>query len=232
MTAMVTYLHASGVQRIGWLAPRTTAAADARTTLGRLTETSGQQIVGDEVYPIGETELATRYRRLQTLGAQIVLAWPHDGRGAGSILGQIGAPANWVPLFLGPAAADPMTLGQVGEAADGIHTVVSRLRVADDLWDHDSLTPVVRDFGRAYRLRYGSAPDDESAAAWDAVQLIASALQRSPPTRQGIRDALEQVSDRLAVSGPITLSKTRHSGLDDRAFVVARAAGGRWRLPP
>lgn len=233
LTAMVTYLSASGVQRIGWLAPGTASAADARTVLGRLTAASGQQIVGDEIYPAGGDGLAARYRRLQTRGAQVVLAWPHDARTAAALVGQLGVLSNWVPLYLGPAAVDPTTLAQVGEAADGIRSVTSRLRVADDLWDHDAMTPVVRDFSRAFRLRFGAAPDDESAAAWDAVHLIAAGLQQQPsPSRQGVRDALEKMTDRPAVSGPITFSQARHTGLDDRAFVVSRAVAGRWRLPP
>ena len=116
------------------------------------------------------TSLPTRYRRLQTLGAQIVLAWPHDVRGAAALMGQLGVLAQLGAAVPGTGRRRPDD-ARAGWRGGGWrpHASTSRLRVADDLWDHDTLTPVVRDFGREFRLRYGSAPDDESAAAWDAV---------------------------------------------------------------
>ena len=229
--ALVTYLSASGVQRIGWLAPGTAHAGVTRTALARLADATRLQIVGDEVYPIGDGELAERYRRLQTMGAQVVLAWPHDVRGAAALMSQLGVLRNWVPLFLGPVAVDPTTLGVVGDAADGVHSVTSRLRVADDLWDHDTLTPAVRDFGREFRLRYGSPPDDESAAAWDAPEPRGQSGPTGADSAGGPRCA--GTHDRPAGrQRPDHVHPRPPHGLDDRAFVVARASAGRWRLPP
>ena len=232
VSALVDFLRASGVERIGWLAPRTTAATDVRASMRRLVEASGAQVTGEEIYPPGATDLSPRSARLVEAGAQAILAWPGDARGAAALVTQIGTRPERASIFLGPAASDPKTLGLVGDGGDGLHAVMSRLGVADDLWDHDSLTPLIRDFDRAYRLRYGALPDDRSAAAWDAVQVLARALSQGQASRASVRTNLERITDLSGVSGPITFSSSQHQGLDHRAFVVARAAGGRWRLPP
>jgi branched-chain amino acid transport system substrate-binding protein len=128
-------------------------------------------------------------------------------------------------------------LGLAGDAAGVVRTVTLRLPVSDDLWDHDALTPVIRDFRRELQARTGRPPTAEAAGAWDAVQLIVATLERpraSPTalTRATIRDGLEATTDYPGVSGAITFSARRHDGLDRRAFVVARSEGRRWRLPP
>jgi len=232
VTALVDYLRASGVERIGWLGPRTAGAVNAQAAARKQVEAAGAQMAGEEIYQPGTTDLGRRAAALQSAGAQAILAWPNDTRGAAGLVSQVAGRPERASVFLGPAAADPKSLGPVGDAGDGLHAVVSRLRVADDLWDHDPLTPVIRDFDRAYRLRFGTAPDDRSAAAWDAVQVLVQAIRQGQVSRTSIRANLERITDLSGVSGPIAFSPAQHVGLDRRAYVVARAAGGRWRLPP
>jgi ABC-type branched-subunit amino acid transport system substrate-binding protein len=232
LAALVDYLAASGVQQVGWLAPQTADASEARAAFTTLTLGAGLRIVGSESYPLGDEGLAARAARLQAAGAQVIVAWPHDTRGAAAVIQQVGPLPNGIPLFLGPAADDPKSLGTGSSTTDGLHTVMPRLGVADDLWDHDALTPVIRDFSRAFRLRFGSAPTDDGAAAWDALRLLASAIGGSAPTRESVRQRLEDTVDLPSVSGIVTFGPGLHNGLDKRAFLVARSAGGRWRLPP
>jgi branched-chain amino acid transport system substrate-binding protein len=232
VATLIDYLAASGVERIGWLAPRTTTASDAQGALSRRALAAGLGIAASEVYPLGDGTMAARHDRLKAAGAQVIVAWPHDTRGTVSLQAQLRSVPDRLPVFLGPAAADPKTLALDGGTIDGLHTVTPRLGVVDDLWDHDAMTPLIRDFVRAFRQRFGVAPDDSGAAAWDAVHLIERALSQAGPSRDGVRVALEQTTDLTGVSGIVAFGASQHTGLDRRAFVVARSADGRWRLPP
>jgi branched-chain amino acid transport system substrate-binding protein len=232
VAALVDYLAASGVTQIGWLAPRTAAASAAQAALTRQIHGTGITVVGNEIYPLGDVTLAARQARLKAAGAQVLVAWPQDTRGAISLLVQLKGVPDRLPLFLGPAAANPKALALDGGTIDGLHTITPRLGVADDLWDHDPITPHIRDFSRAFRQRFNATPGDDSAAAWDAVQLLEQALRQAGPTRAAVRVALEQTTDLVGVSGLVSFSPSRHAGLDRRAFVVARSTDGRWRLPP
>ena len=237
LAAAADFFSASGIDRFAWLAPRTMEAAVAQRSLVRLASAANMQVVAEELYPPGDEEQARRLARLHAAEPRIILAWPRDAHEAAAIAREAAKVPNLVPVFLGPAAASPATLPLAGDAAAVVRTVTLRLPVADDLWDHDALTPVIRDFRREIQARTGRPPTAEAAGAWDAVRLIVATLERptappGPPTRVALRDGLEATVDYLGASGLIAFGSRRHDGLDRRALVVARSEGRRWRLPP
>jgi branched-chain amino acid transport system substrate-binding protein len=237
LAATIDFFTASGVDRLAWLAPRTMQGNDARRALLRQASAANILVAAEEQYPPGEEEHTQRLARLQTAEPRVILAWPRDAHEAASIAKEAARVPNLVPVFLGPAAASPSTLALAGDTAAVVRTVTLRLPVSDDLWDHDPLTPVIRDFRREIQARTGRPPTPESAGAWDAVRLIVTALERpraatGPPTRATLRDGLEATTDYVGASGLIAFSSRRHDGLDRHALIVARSEGRRWRLPP
>jgi branched-chain amino acid transport system substrate-binding protein len=237
LAAMIDFFASSGVDRFAWLAPRTTEAANLRRALVRQAIVAGMQVVGEEGYLPGADTHADSLARLQLAEPRVILAWPRDSQEAASIAREAARVPNLVPLFLGPAASATTTLTQSGDGAAVVRTVSLRLQVSDDLWDHDALTPVIRDFRRELQTRTGRPPTVEATGAWDAVRLIVTAIERPAPpqsgvTRATVRDGLESITDYLGASGTISFSSRRHDGLDRRALVVARSEGRRWRLPP
>jgi branched-chain amino acid transport system substrate-binding protein len=180
---------------------------------------------------------AHRVARRQAAEPRVSLAGPRDAHEAAAIARDAGKSSALVPVFVGPGGASLATLEEAGDAAAVVRTVTLRLPVADDLWDHDALTPIIRDFRREMQNRTGRSPTVEAAGAWDAVQLIVAALERrqsasASPTRASVRDAVEATTDYAGASGLISFSSRDHSGLDRRALIVARSEGRRWRLPP
>jgi branched-chain amino acid transport system substrate-binding protein len=232
VAAALDFFTASGVERLGWLAPRTMEAASLRRSVGRLAAGATIQLVGEEAYAPGEDNLGQSLARLQAGNPSVILAWPRDTQEAATIARDASKVRDLAPVFLGPAASHPSTLTQAGDGISGVRTLTLRLGVADDLWDHDPLTPVIRDFRRELQARTGRPPTAEAAAAWDAVRLIVATLEQVGPTRMALRDGLEATSEYLGASGLISFGVRRHDGLDRRAYVVARADARRWRLPP
>lgn len=237
LAATIDFFTASGVDRLAWLAPRTMEASGLRRELVRLSGAANMQVVSEEIYPPGEEEHTRRLARLQAAEPRVILAWPRDSHEGAAVARDAAKVPNLVPVFLGSAAANAATLSLAGDAAAVVRTVTLRLPVADDLWDHDPLTPAIRDFRREMQARTGRMPTSEAAGAWDAVRLIVATLERtgSPPglpTRAALRDGLEATTDYVGASGLIAFNSRRHAGLDRRALVVARSEGRRWRLPP
>jgi ABC-type branched-subunit amino acid transport system substrate-binding protein len=59
-------------------------------------------------------------------------------------------------------------------------------------------------FVRAYRARYGLEPTPVAAYSFDAVHLLANALERSGLNRAALRDAIAAQSGFIGVTGGIT----------------------------
>jgi branched-chain amino acid transport system substrate-binding protein len=230
--AMIDFFSASGVGQMGWLAPRTMAASSLRRELLRQAGAAHIQVIGEEQYAPGAEEFGQPLTRLQSAGPNVILAWPRDSHEAAAIARDAGKIQGLLPVFLGPAASGPGTLPQVGDSPTTVRTLTLRLGVADDLWDHDPLTPIVRDFRREIQAQTGRPPTQEAAGAWDAVRLLVATLERAEPTRAALRDGLEATTDYLGASGSISFGPRRHDGLDRSAYVVARSDDRRWRLPP
>jgi branched-chain amino acid transport system substrate-binding protein len=63
--------------------------------------------------------------------------------------------------------------------------------------------PVYAAFGQAYRARYRSEPTPGAAYAYDAVNLVVSALQTSGLNRAALRDAIAATIGFVGATGPI-----------------------------
>lgn len=78
-------------------------------------------------------------------------------------------------------------------------------------------------FARLYEERFREPPDLTAAQAYDGVQLLIEELARAKSTGPGqLRDALLEVDDFAAVTGPLSLKERRAKR---RLFIVAIQAG-------
>ena len=66
--------------------------------------------------------------------------------------------------------------------------------------------------------------------AYDAMQLLAKALQGSNGDREKIRTALEKINGHVGVTGTFNFSPTDHNGLGKDAFVMVQIKDGKWKL--
>ncbi|MDP8923230.1 MAG: ABC transporter substrate-binding protein [Chloroflexota bacterium] len=231
MTVLVQFL-ANGVERVGWIAPRTATASAARSVLVAEAARTTIRVVAEESYTAGGEPAPDAMARLAFAGAQAIVGWPADLADAATLARLAAERAPGVTLYFGPVAAAPEFLPRVGEPPIGVRMIGPRLAVPDYLPSDDPQAAPIRQFLDAFRRRFGFTPSIQAAAAWDAVRLVAAAVQRSGADRARLRDALERSEPFAGASGPIAYSPARHNGLDGGAFVVARAERGKWVLPP
>lgn len=82
--------------------------------------------------------------------------------------------------------ADGLTgLRDVGPVADGVFV--------SSAWLPDGTAAATRAFVNAYGARFGTVPDQFAAMTYDAVRLLARAIQEVGPDRRAVRDYLDGV---------------------------------------
>ena len=82
----------------------------------------------------------------------------------------------------------------------------------------------VEAFSRRFRIRWGREADFAAAQTYDAVCLIASALERSGPNRARLGDALRDLAPWRGAAGSVEWDET---GQNQRAVLMATFGGGK-----
>ncbi|NDG40244.1 MAG: ABC transporter substrate-binding protein [Betaproteobacteria bacterium] len=126
-----------------------------------------------------------------------------------------------------------------GKDVEGAFVPTSPVIVAAALpADHPAKAQAM-DYVKRYEAMYGPGTVSAFGAyTWDAGLLLSQAIPvalktAQPGTREfraALRDALEAVHDLKVSNGVINMSKNDHLGLDQRARVIVRIVGGKWKL--
>jgi len=126
-----------------------------------------------------------------------------------------------------------------GKDIEGMFVPTSPVVVAAALPADNPAKAAALDYVRRYEAVHGAGSVSAFGSyTWDAWlelnQAIPIALKKGAPgTREfrlALRDALENIRDLHVSNGVVTMSKNDHLGLDQRARVVVKVEGNKWKL--
>ncbi|HET6762034.1 MAG TPA: ABC transporter substrate-binding protein, partial [Longimicrobiaceae bacterium] len=141
----------------------------------------GGRVTGDDPYLDATRDLSPYAVRLARRAPAAVLLAGSTADGAARIV-QDARRAGVATRFIGGDGIESMK--DMGPQYDG--TMVGVLY-------HPDQSPRARSFYEAYRAAYGKDPDSSAALAYDAVYLLAAAVEAGHTDRVGIRDWLARV---------------------------------------
>ena len=118
-----------------------------------------------------------------------------------------------------------------GQAMEGVEFGAGKPVVPDQLDENDPIRPVILDFDKRMKERYGMGIDQFSGHGHDAIALVYDALKRcrGKVTRETFRDALEKTKNLKACHGIYNYSPADHDGLGKRDMVFIRIEGGKFK---
>jgi branched-chain amino acid transport system substrate-binding protein len=189
----------------------------------------GLSVAASEAFDPKDVDMSVQ---LATIGAQkvdAVLAWT-VGPAMGIIAKNAKQLGSSVPLFQCHGAGDPIFWKVAGEAGEGAMMPSAKIVVADQLPDNDPQKQKIQQFVAAYRARFNQEPGTMVAYGVDAADIVIEAIRKAGPDRAKVRDALEQTTGFVGVSGVYNLSPQDHNGLAVKDIVMIRATGGGWKL--
>jgi branched-chain amino acid transport system substrate-binding protein len=135
-----------------------------------------------------------------------------------------------IPLYQSHGVASPKFIELAGSAAEGIMLPTGKILVASLLPDSDPQKEVLNAYIQAYEKKYDSAVSGFGGYAYDAVKILAAALENSDGDKEKIRETLENTKNYIGISGVFNFSKTDHNGLSPDAFVMVKINNGTWEL--
>lgn len=205
-----------GLRRIAIVHDSNDYGTTAALTFADAVRRRGGQITSLRLYRDGDRDFTRHARGPVEEGAQAVFLAGYPDEGA-QVLRALRAVAPRLVVAGSDALYSPDTLAWAGEAAAGLYVPAG--------FAPDVPLPLVRDFVARYRERFGQAPDQFAAQAYDAVRLVAFAVRRGGPDRVRVREAVAGVRRFPGVTGELAFDRW---GDPVRDVIITRVEGGRF----
>lgn len=127
---------------------------------------------------------------------------------------------------------DERYMQQAGDAAVGTVLTSPKLPAYDQLPDGDQQQQHIADFVAAYRKKYDETPNVYAGQTYDAINLVANAIEKANGDLDAAKlaGALESAGDVVGVTGVFRMTADDHSGLDASSAAMIEWTGKRFEL--
>lgn len=152
----------------------------------------GHPVVIEQKYLPGQTDFRRELRIIQQSRADAIILWGDQPETA-AILTQMRELGMTQRVFGSDRTLGPEMVAQAGAAAEGFEAVYP--------YDPTRQDPRWLAFEQRYQARYGAPPEQFSALAYDAMNILLQSICRAGLNRARIQDALDQVYQYDGVTG-------------------------------
>ncbi|HET7342037.1 MAG TPA: ABC transporter substrate-binding protein [Methylomirabilota bacterium] len=225
---LVDYLKAKGLTRVAWLNVDYAFGQLGWVEFEKAAQAAGLTIAANEKFGQKDVDMTPQLTRVKAVSPQAVVVWsiPPSASIATKNYADLGLKA---PMFQSHGVGNKAFITLAGPAANGVTFPAGKLLVAEQLPDGDAQKGVLLAYARDFEAKYGPR-NTFGGHAWDAVQLVAHALERAGADRGGIRSTIETTRNFVGISGVFDMSAKDHNGLDRRAASMIQIVDGQWKL--
>ena len=222
-------MQKKGISKIALLASNDGFGKAGKDQLLQLAPKYGIQVLATEVYDKNATDLTAIVAKLKANPEiQAVVNWSIVP--AQSILAKNIRQAGWqVPLYQSHGFANIKYAEAAGPAAEGIIFPSTRLLVANELPESEQKAVLL-----AYKTPYENMYKEEVSSfgghAYDAMTILAKAIETAGTNPAKIRDAIEATTGLVGTAGVFNFSPKDHCGLGFDSFVMLTVKDGKFVL--
>ncbi len=159
----------------------------------------GGMVVNSESYEQGATDFRTQLTKIKSKQPEAIYL-PTMAKEAGQILRQaqeIGVQAQFLSIM---GVEAPIVLKVAGKAAEGVIYSYPG-------FDPESPSEIVQRFQAKYMAKYGEKAEAFAAHSYDALKIIASAIEKADCNADGIKNVLYEIKDFPGVTGQTTFDE-------------------------
>lgn len=187
-----------GIRRIAILHLNNDWGIDTAQYFSQAFENLGGEVTGVEFYFDGESDFTAVLSKLQETDAEalFIASFYNDGAGINIQRQRLG----WDVPVLGPTSLySPQLIALGGDSVEGLYTATGFFALDED--------PAVQEYVSSFEAAYGASPNFHAALAYDAMMLLADAIERAGSTEsEAIRDALAATENFPGLAGSITFT--------------------------
>jgi len=228
-----SYLKKKGMQKIAIITAADGFGKDGKAALEKLAPEYGMKLVIAESFQASDNDMTAQLVKIKAASPDAIICWTIGKAGAivAKNVKQLGIQA---PLFQCHGLPDPIYVQLAGEASEGNIMPSTKLMVASQLPDSDPQKKVILEFIRLYKdvFQYDRQfpINTHSGYAWDAINIVASAMKKAGTDSEKLREAIEQTKGYVGVSGTYTITPEDHNGLGIDSMVMVQISGGQWKM--
>lgn len=228
--AIYTFLKKKGINTIAVLSVTSGFGASGRGELIRLAPDYGMNIVADEKYGPKDTDMTAQLTKIKGKAPQAIVNWSVGPT-------QVVALRNWkdlgmtsIPFYQSHGFGSRKNIELAAGAAEGVFCPLGAVNVSELLADDHPQKAVTMQYMKDYAAKYNEPLSSFGGHAWDALELVATALKAVGCDKAKIRDFLENTQGFVGQHGIFNFSPDDHIGLDKTAFQMVVVKDGDWAL--
>jgi len=189
----------------------------------------GLEIVMVESYKTDDTDLTAQLTKIKGENPEVLIVWgtnPGPALAAKNMV-QLGMD---IPYVGSHGIANRTFIELAGDAAEGVVFPAGSLLAPASITD-PARKEVTDLFVQQYTEAYGQSPNTFAGYAWEAISLLADAIERAGSTEPAaIQSALNATQGFVSPDGVYNYSETDHDGLTADDMIIVKIEGGTWVL--
>ncbi|PKQ17288.1 MAG: ABC transporter substrate-binding protein [Actinobacteria bacterium HGW-Actinobacteria-7] len=223
-------LKKAGLTKVGLITDSGGFGKDGREVVKAEAAKQGIDIVSDQTFNPGDTDMTAQLTKIKNSGAQVLLMWT-AGAEAATIVKSADQLGLDMPVYGSHGNARKELIDGAGPAAEGFRFAAGKILVPAAYGVDTDAYKVATDFVTRYKAAYGDAPSTFAGHAYDALYLITEAASRvqGDLTPAALRDEIEKTNGFVGIGGTFTMSPTDHNGLSVNDLTMYEVKDGTWQ---
>ena len=237
VTQLYAHLKQKGISKVALVTDVSGFGASGRVYLIEMAPGYGLEVVEDQTFASGDTNMGAQLTRIKATDAEAVIVWATDKESA-IVAQDMQTLKMTVPLFASHGIANKDFITAGGTAAEGVTFPAGKLLVVGDLDQSDPQKTVLTEYKKDYEVLHGAGSVNTFGGhAYDALSMVVMALEDMPKdldlaeARKDIRDRLEGIQDFVGTAGIFNMSSTDHIGIaTEGSMAMIEVKDGEWTL--
>ncbi|WP_462325680.1 ABC transporter substrate-binding protein [Desulfoplanes sp.] len=231
VAAVYKHLQAKGIKKIGIITVSNSFGESGTHQLENQASEYGLTIVRAESFGAKDTDTTAQLTKIKSAAPQAIICWGTNP-GPAVVARNVKQLNIDIPLYQSHGVASPTFIELAGQAAEGIVLPTGKILVIDLLEDTDPQKKVLMQYRDEYAKAHDAHVSGFGGYAFDAMNLLARALEGSGGDKNTIREALENMPPYIGATGEFRFAAKDHNGLSPAAFVMVEIENGTWKLIP